>query len=94
MFVYYFFLEKLALSLNRPFVFFIGVVIFKKVVKEFVVQLEELTEQLLDLLCENLGLEKGYLKKVFYGSKGPNLGDQLEVILILNIKTLSYICVL
>ncbi|MBA0623411.1 hypothetical protein Godav_008879, partial [Gossypium davidsonii] len=38
----------------------------RKVMKEFAVELEKLAEQLLDLLCENLGLEPGYLKKVFY----------------------------
>ncbi|CAA3019904.1 1-aminocyclopropane-1-carboxylic acid oxidase [Olea europaea subsp. europaea] len=33
-------------------------------------KLEKLAE-LLDLLDENLGLEKGYLKKAFYNSEGP-----------------------
>ncbi|KAF7801254.1 1-aminocyclopropane-1-carboxylate oxidase [Senna tora] len=46
--------------------------------KEFSAELEKLAEQLLDLLCENLGLEKGYLKKVFYGSKGPNFGTKVS----------------
>lgn len=45
--------------------------------KEFVVELEKLAEQLLDLLCENLGLEKGYLKKAFCGSKGPTFGTKV-----------------
>jgi len=45
--------------------------------KEFAQKLEKLAEELLDLLCENLGLEKGYLKKVFYGSKGPNYGTKV-----------------
>ncbi|MBA0565705.1 hypothetical protein Golob_010569, partial [Gossypium lobatum] len=36
---------------------------YRKVMKEFAVELEKLAEQLLDLLCENLGLEPGYLKK-------------------------------
>ncbi|KAL6573821.1 Aconitate hydratase mitochondrial [Orobanche hederae] len=51
---------------------------YRKVMKEFAVQLEKLAEQLLDLLCENLGLEKGYLKKVFYGSKGPTFGTKVS----------------
>ncbi|KAI4295969.1 hypothetical protein L6164_035962 [Bauhinia variegata] len=51
---------------------------YRKVMKEFALQLEKLAEQLLDLLCENLGLEKGYLKKVFYGSKGPNFGTKVS----------------
>ena len=46
--------------------------------KEFAVRLEKLAEELLDLLCENLGLEKGYLKKAFYGSKGPNFGTKVS----------------
>ncbi|GMP98214.1 hypothetical protein CsSME_00046185 [Camellia sinensis var. sinensis] len=45
---------------------------YRKVMKEFALKLEELAEELLDLLCENLGLEKGYLKKAFHGTKGPN----------------------
>ncbi|XP_059437717.1 1-aminocyclopropane-1-carboxylate oxidase [Corylus avellana] len=51
---------------------------YRKAMKEFVVDLEKLAEQLLDLLCENLGLEKGYLKKSFYGSKGPTFGTKVS----------------
>ncbi|KAF8410783.1 hypothetical protein HHK36_003320 [Tetracentron sinense] len=51
---------------------------YRKIMKEFVVKLETLAEQLLDLLCENLGLEKGYLKKAFYGSKGPTFGTKVS----------------
>ncbi|XP_075495391.1 1-aminocyclopropane-1-carboxylate oxidase 3-like [Primulina tabacum] len=51
---------------------------YRKVMKEFASQLEKLAEQLLDLLCENLGLEKGYLKKAFYGSKGPTFGTKVS----------------
>jgi len=51
---------------------------FRKVMKQFALELEKLAEHLLDLLCENLGLEKGYLKKVFYGSKGPNFGTKVS----------------
>ncbi|KAI4298754.1 hypothetical protein L6164_032273 [Bauhinia variegata] len=51
---------------------------YRKAMREFALQLEKLAEQLLDLLCENLGLEKGYLKKVFYGSKGPNFGTKVS----------------
>ena len=47
--------------------------------KEFALKLEKLAEQLLDLLCENLGLEKGYLKKAFSGSTGsPNFGTKVS----------------
>ncbi|KAF7815113.1 1-aminocyclopropane-1-carboxylate oxidase [Senna tora] len=48
-----------------------------KVMKEFAGKLEKLAEELLDLLCENLGLEKGYLKKAFYGSRGPTFGTKV-----------------
>ncbi|KAL3596088.1 hypothetical protein D5086_007725 [Populus alba] len=50
----------------------------RKTMKEFALELEELAEQLLDLLCENLGLEKGYLRKVFCGSKGPTFGTKVS----------------
>ncbi|KAL5700067.1 aminocyclopropanecarboxylate oxidase [Ranunculus cassubicifolius] len=45
--------------------------------KEFALDLEKLAEKLLDLLCENLGIEKGYLKKALCGSKGPTFGTKL-----------------
>nr|ABL67954.2 1-aminocyclopropane-1-carboxylate oxidase [Ipomoea nil] len=51
---------------------------YRKVMKEFAMELEKLAENLLDLLCENLGLEKGYLKKPFSGSKGPNFGTKVS----------------
>ncbi|ESW32489.1 hypothetical protein PHAVU_002G326600 [Phaseolus vulgaris] len=50
---------------------------YRKAMKEFAQKLEKLAEELLDLLCENLGLEKGYLKKAFHGSKGPNFGTKV-----------------
>ena len=46
--------------------------------KDFGKRLENLAEELLDLLCENLGLEKGYLKKVFRGTKGPTFGTKVS----------------
>ena len=51
---------------------------FRKVMKEFATELEKLAERLLDLLCENLGLEKGYLKSAFNGSKGPTFGTKVS----------------
>nr|AEP19803.1 ACC oxidase 1 [Ziziphus jujuba] len=51
---------------------------YRKAMKEFALKLETLAEELLDLLCENLGLEKGYLKKAFYGSKGPTFGTKVS----------------
>ncbi|CAI9292496.1 unnamed protein product [Lactuca saligna] len=49
---------------------------YRKVMKEFAKEIEKLAENILDILCENLGLEKGYLKKAFYGSKGPTFGTK------------------
>lgn len=46
--------------------------------KQFSLELENLAERLLDLLCENLGLEKGYLKKAFCGAKGPTFGTKVS----------------
>lgn len=51
---------------------------YRKIMKEFAVELENLAELLLDLLGENLELERGYLKKVFHGSKGPNFGTKVS----------------
>ncbi|XP_052488884.1 1-aminocyclopropane-1-carboxylate oxidase-like [Gossypium raimondii] len=51
---------------------------YRKVMKQFAVELEKLPEKLLKILCENLGLEQGYLKKVFYGSKGPTFGTKVS----------------
>ncbi|KAJ6852430.1 1-aminocyclopropane-1-carboxylate oxidase-like [Iris pallida] len=51
---------------------------YRKVMKEFATELEKLAERLLDLLCENLGIEMGYLKKAFCGSKGPTFGTKVS----------------
>ncbi|KAL9397529.1 hypothetical protein Peur_011782 [Populus x canadensis] len=52
---------------------------YRKVMKEFALKLEKLAEELLDLLCENLGLEKGYLKRAFCGPSGsPNFGTKVS----------------
>nr|BAG30908.1 ACC oxidase [Capsicum chinense] len=51
---------------------------YREVMRDFAKRLEKLAEELLDLLCENLGLEKGYLKKAFYGTKGPNFGSKVS----------------
>ncbi|XP_072980920.1 1-aminocyclopropane-1-carboxylate oxidase 1-like [Typha angustifolia] len=51
---------------------------YREVMREFALELEKLAEKLLDLLCENLGLEKGYLKKAFVGSKGPTFGTKMS----------------
>ena len=45
---------------------------YRRVMKRFAGELEALAERLLDLLCENLGLEKGYLARAF---RGPSKGS-------------------
>ncbi|KAJ8649256.1 hypothetical protein MRB53_002279 [Persea americana] len=52
----------------------------RKVMKEFAEKLEKLAEQVLDLLCENLGLEKGYLKMAFAGTTTglPTFGTKVS----------------
>ncbi|KAJ0258026.1 1-aminocyclopropane-1-carboxylate oxidase 3 [Hirschfeldia incana] len=51
---------------------------YRTVMKDFGKRLENLAEDLLDLFCENLGLERGYLKKVFHGTKGPTFGTKVS----------------
>ncbi|CAN6182490.1 unnamed protein product [Urochloa humidicola] len=40
---------------------------YRRAMRRFAGELEALAERLLDLLCENLGLEKGYLAQAFRG---------------------------
>ncbi|KAI7752094.1 hypothetical protein M8C21_023105 [Ambrosia artemisiifolia] len=52
---------------------------YRQLMKEFAQHLQNLAEDILDLLCENLGLDKGYLKTVFYGSaKAPTFGTKVS----------------
>ncbi|CAK9314722.1 unnamed protein product [Citrullus colocynthis] len=51
---------------------------YKSVMKQFASKLEKLAELLLDLLCENLSLPKGYLKNAFHGSNGPTFGTKVS----------------
>ncbi|KAG2635370.1 1-aminocyclopropane-1-carboxylate oxidase 1-like [Panicum virgatum] len=44
---------------------------YRRAMRRFAGELEALAERLLDLLCENLGLEKGYLARAF---RGPRKG--------------------
>jgi aminocyclopropanecarboxylate oxidase len=43
--------------------------------KVFASEMEKLAER---LLCENLGLERGYLKNAFAGSNGPTFGTKVS----------------
>ncbi|KAG8056943.1 hypothetical protein GUJ93_ZPchr0002g24457 [Zizania palustris] len=52
---------------------------YRRVMRQFTAELEKLAERLLDLLCENLGLEKGYLTRAFRGSSGaPTFGTKVS----------------
>ena len=52
---------------------------YRRVMKRFAGELEALAERLLDLLCENLGLEKGYLARAFRGPSGvPTFGTKVS----------------
>lgn len=44
---------------------------------EYIDQLVKVAETLSELMCENLGLEKDYLKKSFSGTKGPSVGTKV-----------------
>ncbi|KAJ1408155.1 Oxoglutarate/iron-dependent dioxygenase [Sesbania bispinosa] len=44
---------------------------------EYIAQLIKLAEKLSELMSENLGLEKGYIKKAFSGGKGPGVGTKV-----------------
>ncbi|KAK3210522.1 hypothetical protein Dsin_015228 [Dipteronia sinensis] len=48
-----------------------------KAMDEYINQLIELAEKLSWLMCENLGLEKGYIKNAFSGEKGPSVGTKV-----------------
>lgn len=46
---------------------------------EYIGQLIKLAEKLSELMCENLGLEKNYIKEVFSGTKGPSVGTKVAI---------------
>ncbi|XP_052180991.1 1-aminocyclopropane-1-carboxylate oxidase 1 [Diospyros lotus] len=50
---------------------------FHKTMDEYICKLIKLAEKLSELICENLGLEKDYLKEAFSGSKGPSVGTKV-----------------
>lgn len=47
---------------------------FKETMKEYRRELKKLAEMVMEIMDENLGLEKGYMKKVFSGGEGPEHG--------------------
>jgi aminocyclopropanecarboxylate oxidase len=53
---------------------------YRRVMRRFAGELEALAERLLDLLCENLGLEGGYLARAFRGRStgAPTFGTKVS----------------
>ncbi|XP_023885201.1 1-aminocyclopropane-1-carboxylate oxidase 1 isoform X2 [Quercus suber] len=49
----------------------------RKAMDEYIAQLVKLAEKLSRLMCENLGLEKCFIKEAFSGSKGPSVGTKV-----------------
>ncbi|KAF9614012.1 hypothetical protein IFM89_014812 [Coptis chinensis] len=48
-----------------------------KAMDEYISQVYKLAEKLSELMCENLGLEKDYIKKAFSGPRGPSVGTKV-----------------
>ena len=51
--------------------------ICSKTMDEYIAQLFKLAEKLSELMCENLGLEKGYIREAFSGNAGPSVGTKV-----------------
>ncbi|OVA08462.1 Oxoglutarate/iron-dependent dioxygenase [Macleaya cordata] len=49
----------------------------RKVMDEYINQIIKLAEKLSELICENLRLEKDYLKAAFSGTAGPSVGTKV-----------------
>lgn len=49
----------------------------RETMDEYIDELVKLAEQLSELMCENLGLEKNHIKKAFSGSQGPSVGTKV-----------------
>ncbi|GKV11905.1 hypothetical protein SLEP1_g23121 [Rubroshorea leprosula] len=49
----------------------------RKTMDEYIAELIKLAEKLSELMSENLGLEKTYLKEAFSGNKGPSVGTKV-----------------
>ncbi|KAI4377433.1 hypothetical protein MLD38_015057 [Melastoma candidum] len=47
--------------------------------EEYIAQLIMLAEQLSELMCENLGLDKDHIKKSFSGERGPSMGTKVAI---------------
>lgn len=50
---------------------------FQKTMDEYIDQLIKLAEILSELMSQNLGLEKRFIKQAFSGSKGPSVGTKV-----------------
>ncbi|XP_031109599.1 1-aminocyclopropane-1-carboxylate oxidase 1 [Ipomoea triloba] len=52
---------------------------FGKTMEQYIEQLMKLAENLSELMCENLGLEKNHIKESFSGSKGQSIGTKVAI---------------
>nr|GMD50494.1 1-aminocyclopropane-1-carboxylate oxidase 1 [Ipomoea batatas] len=52
---------------------------FSTMMNKYIEQLIALAENLAELMCENLGLQKSHIKEAFLGSKGPSVGTKVAV---------------
>ncbi|KAK9715774.1 hypothetical protein RND81_06G188400 [Saponaria officinalis] len=50
---------------------------FRKTMDMYIEELVKLAEKLSELMCENLGLDKDFIKKSFWGSNGPAVGTKV-----------------
>lgn len=49
----------------------------RQIMDEYIAQLIQLAEKLSQLMSENLGLDKDYIKESFSGAKGPSVGTKV-----------------
>ncbi|KAF8034089.1 hypothetical protein BT93_C0388 [Corymbia citriodora subsp. variegata] len=49
----------------------------RKAMDDYIDQLIMLAEKISELMCENLGLDKDHIKRVFSGEKGPSVGTKV-----------------
>ncbi|KAB5552588.1 hypothetical protein DKX38_009899 [Salix brachista] len=49
----------------------------RQIMDEYITQLIQLAEKLSQLMSENLGLDRDYIKKTFSGAKGPSVGTKV-----------------
>nr|GMD86297.1 1-aminocyclopropane-1-carboxylate oxidase 1 [Ipomoea batatas] len=58
---------------------FYGSDVVNKTMEQYIEQLMKLAENLSELMCENLGLEKNHIKQSFSGNKGQSIGTKVAI---------------